>query len=117
MRRLLISVVWDDLWPVLAVTALISFAFLVGSAALHYRRHKLWPPSRAVRAVPMYCLSGAVLLQAVVISVSLGFARPLPYSVLFPAVANVLTAMAYASIALLLAAVVASYRPRRAAGV
>jgi hypothetical protein len=115
MRALLISVVWDDLWPALAVTALISLVLLVTSAALHHRRHDIWPPSHAVRALPMYLLSGAVLLQVLVISVSLGFARPLPYSALFLAVANVLTAMAYASLALLLAAVVASYRPSRAA--
>ncbi len=115
MRRLLISEVWDDLWPALAVTALLSLVLFVGSAALHRRRHRIWPPSQAFRAIPIYLLSGAALLQALVIAVSLGFARPLTYSVLFPAVANVLTALAYAPIALLLAAVVASYRPHRAA--
>jgi len=117
MRRLLISEVWADLWPALAITALISLVLLVGSAALHHRRHRTWPPPHALRASPIYLLSGAVFLQALVISVALGFAWPLPYSVLFPAVANVLTALACASIALLLAAVVVSYRPRRAAGV
>ncbi len=112
-RSFLVKAAWTELSAPLVAGAVATLALLGVSASLHYRRHGTWPRRAAVLTVPFVLLSVAVGTQAVILGVALHCALPLPYDVLFPTVAAILTALAHGSLALFIGAVVATYRRPR----